>query len=270
MNWRHWWQQRGIAGHRLLAVAQQVWLEALRARLGYLLALYGLVLMLTVVLLPEIAAGQTAGKILLDGCLAATSVLGCVVAAFLGTRLVEREVDRRTILLALAKPLSRSEFILGKHLGLSLVLGALVAGMSLLGAGALVLVGRGTVLWGPVALAALFGWLEAVLMAAVALLLGSFMGSLLATFLTIAVYLTGHISRDLLTIGLQLKSPSWQQLTEGLYLILPDLQRLNLKNLAVYGLVPAPGDLAIDGLYALLYTTLLLCLTVVIFNRREF
>lgn len=264
------WQQVGVSPRRLWLIAQNTFLEALRARLAYLLAVYAVLVVLAVALLPQIAAGKTAGKVALDTFLAATSILTVIVAAFVGTRLLEKETDRRTILLILARPISRTEFILGKHLGLSLVLLALTAGFGLLNGLGIVLLSSGPILWRELSLALIYGWLESVLIAAVAIFFSSFMGSLLAVFLTLAVYLTGHLSRDLLTIGLQLKDNHWQSLTQTLYVILPDLERFNLKNLAVYGVVPEPSALIVDGFYGLLYVLVVLCVTVFVFDRREF
>jgi len=57
------------------------------------------------------------------------SLLGLIVAVFVGTGLVNKEIEKRTVLV-LAKPISRGEFITGKHLGLSAVLALLVAAMT--------------------------------------------------------------------------------------------------------------------------------------------
>jgi hypothetical protein len=86
------------------------------------------------------------------------------------------------------------------------------------------------------------------------------------------VYLMGHLSTDILALGELSENPALQRLTSGLYLVLPDLERLNLRNQAVYGLnlLPAPVELVTHGLYALLYIALLLTLTGVIFTRRQF
>ena len=107
---------------RVWAIAANVIRELWRAKVSYFLAAYGFVLVLALALLPEIAAGNTTGKILLDVTLAGASLMGLAVAVLIGTRLLDREIERRTILLSIAKPLSRTEFILGKHLGLSVVL----------------------------------------------------------------------------------------------------------------------------------------------------
>ncbi len=268
MNWSSFSAE--FSGKRIWTIAYNAFLEVWRAKIAYLLLVYGAGLLMAIALVPQISAGNSAGKIVLDGCLAATSILGLLVTLLVGTRLVDREIERRTILLAIAKPLSRTEFMLGKHLGLSLLLAALVTGATAIHTIGLGLWGEATFDGGAIALTALFTWLELVVIAAVALLFGSFTSPLLAVVLTLAVYAMGHISRNLLTIGIQLKDPFLQRLTEILYLILPDLERFNLKNFAVYGLIPEGNLLMGDALYGVLYCTVLLCAAIFAFSRREF
>ena len=255
---------------RVWAIAANVIRELWRAKVSYFLAAYGFVLVLALALLPEIAAGNTTSKILLDVTLAGASLMGLAVAVFIGTRLLDREIKRRTILLSIAKPLSRTEFILGKHLGLSVVLVLVAIASTLLGLLLLLPTGRASWDWGAILLTTLFASLELVLIAAIALLFSVITNGVLASGLTLAVYFMGHLSQDLLTIGIQLENPWLQRLTELLYLVLPDLERLNLKNLAVYGILPDSGALAIDGLYGGAYTLIVLGVTTFIFARREF
>lgn len=265
----------GVDPARIAAIAKNTFLEIVRARVLYLLGFYALVMVLALVLLPQIAAGNSAGKVLLDLGLGLVGLVGLVVVAFVGAGAIDREIEKRTIFLLVAKPLSRAEFLLGKHLGLVAVLAVLVAVMT---AGTLLAMvahnARAVSVFafdlGSVVLSGVFAAIELSLLAAVALLFGSFTSSLLASLLTLAVYLMGHISRSLLTIGIQLDDPNIQRLTEGLYLVLPDLERLNLRNLAAYGILPDPATLAADAIYGLLYTAVLLCLTAFIFGRRQF
>jgi ABC-type transport system involved in multi-copper enzyme maturation permease subunit len=114
--------------------------------------------------------------------------------------------------------------------------------------------------------------LEAALLVAVAIVFGVFTSSLLATLLTFAVYLMGHLSQDIVAFGKLSDNPGVQRLTNTLYLVLPDLERLNLRNEAVYGmgLLPTAPELWGHGLYGLLYTALLLTVAIAIFSRRQF
>jgi ABC-type transport system involved in multi-copper enzyme maturation permease subunit len=175
------------------------------------------------------------------------------------------------VLVMIAKPVSAAEFIVGKHWGLTGVLALLVAAMT-------------AIYWGllwfqkiPVpalslGIAALFQLLELALITAVAILFGVLTSPILAMLLSLAVYLMGHLSRDLLTLGKLVPDATFQQVTKALYLVLPDLSRLDWKNQAVYGLnlMPAPLELAGHAAYGLLYTALLLAIATFIFSRRQF
>jgi len=75
----------------------------------------------------EVAA-TTEDKIFLDFGLAAMSLLGLIVAIFVGTGLVNKEIEKRTVLVLIAKPISRVYH--GQTPGLSAVLALLVAAMT--------------------------------------------------------------------------------------------------------------------------------------------
>jgi ABC-type transport system involved in multi-copper enzyme maturation permease subunit len=188
-----------------------------------------------------------------------------------GTALVNKEIEKRTVLVLMSKPISRAEFIVGKHLGLAAVLAVLVAAMTAIN---LVILNVRQVPYSlpSLLLTALYQFFELSLIGAVALLFGVFTSSLLATLLTFAVYLMGHLSRDLVALGKLSENPQLQQFTQSLYLLLPDLSRLDLKNQAVYGLqlLPAAIDLLSNALYGGIYTALLLAIAVLIFARRQF
>lgn len=259
-----------ISWSRVGVVAANVFREVIRDRILYLVALFALGFALANLLIPDVAAG-TENQILLDLGLAAIGVLGLVVAIFVGTGLINREIDKHTIYVLAAKPLSRAELILGKHVGLSLVLAVLLLAMTVIYMGLL------TSQQVPypidsIGVAVLFQFLELCLITAVALLFGVMTSSLLATLLTFAVYLMGHFSQDLVKLTETITDPNIQRAIQGAYLALPDLARFNLKNQAVYGLQLLPNalQLAENALYGLVYTAVVLAIAMLIFSRREF
>ena len=253
---------------RIWAIASNGFREVIRDRVLYLIGFFALLLVLALQLLPEVAA-TTEDKIFLDFGLAAISILGVVVAIFVGTNLINKEIDKRTLLVLIPKPLNRAEFIIGKHLGLVGVLAILIVAMTGI---YLVLLSFSRVEYplGTILVSTLYQFLELSLITAVALLFSVFTSSILAALLTFGVYLMGNLSRDLLELGNISRNPNVQTLTQGLYLVLPDLSSLNLKNEAVYGILPSPVTLLGHGLYGLLYTVLLLAIAILIFSRREF
>jgi len=219
-------------------------------------------------ILPEISVGA-GDKILLDLSLGAIGLLGAVVAIFVGTGLINKEIEKRTVLVLIPKPITRAELMVGKHLGLSAVLVVLVAVMGIIGFGLLSLNGIGYPV-GAIALSLVYLMIELSLLVAVALLFGVFTSSILATLLSFGVYLMGHFSRDLLDLGNISENPNIKVLTETLYLILPDLSRLNFRNEAVYGLLPNATELLSNAAYGIVYTILLLAIATLIFSRRQF
>ena len=113
-------------------------------------------------------------------------------------------------------------------------------------------------------------FIQLSLLTAVAILFGVFTSSLLATLFTFCIYLMGNLSRDLVKLGDLSDNPGIKKLMMGLYVVLPDLNRFDLKNDAVYGILPSISNLLTNLGYALLYTMLVLSITIAMFARREF
>jgi ABC-type transport system involved in multi-copper enzyme maturation permease subunit len=255
---------------RIFVIARNVFQEVIRDRILYIIGFYAFILAVAIRLLPEFAA-TTENKIFLDFGLVAMSVMSLIVAIFVGTGMVNKEIEKRTILVLIAKPVSRSEFITGKYLGLLAVLAVIIATMTAIYLGFLQFsnVSHSIV---SILVAAIFLFLQLTLITAVAITFGVFTSSLLAITLTFAVYLMGNVTQDLLHFGRLSHNPGIERLTQALYLILPDLSRLDLKNEAVYG-VQALSDATIliaNAGYGLLYSVMLLAIAILIFSQREF
>jgi ABC-type transport system involved in multi-copper enzyme maturation permease subunit len=253
---------------RIFTLASNVFWDVIRERVLYLTGFFAILLVGAQVLLREVSAG-TEAKMLVDVGIAAIGVLGLVVTVFVGTGLINKEIDKRTVLVLLSKPVSRSEFIIGKHIGLSAVLAVLIALMTGIYLGVLSFYKIPHPLES-ILVAVLYLFLELSLLTAVGIMFGVFTSSLLATLLTFAVYVMGHLSRDLLQLGEISKNPTLKNVTQGIYLVIPDLARFDLKNEAVYGLLPDTVTLLVSAVYGLIYIALLLALANLIFWRREF
>ncbi|MGJ3249195.1 MAG: ABC transporter permease [Elainellaceae cyanobacterium] len=255
---------------RVFVIATNVFREVIRDRILYLIGIFALVLFAAAALLPEVAASAE-NKIILDVGIAAIGITGLITAVFIGTGLVNKEIEKRTVYVLVAKPISKTEFIVGKHIGLSTVLMVLIAAMTLIYMGTL----SAQQIEFPVEnilLSMLYLFIELSLITAVAILFGVFTSSILATLLTLAVYLVGHLSQDLVRLAKLSESPGIQRGIENLYLVLPDLSRLDYKNQAVYGAEAFPPSLELLGnaAYGIVYTVLLLAIAILIFSRREF
>jgi Cu-processing system permease protein len=254
---------------RIEVVAANLFREVLRDRVLYVLLIYGLGLALMARLLPEVAAAGADRKILADVGFAGMHLLGLVLAIFVGTSLINKEIEKRTLLVLMAKPLSRSEFLVGKHLGLSAVLALLLAAMTAIYLIVMELTKTPYPMQATL-VAVGFLWLLLSLITAFAIGFGSRMSSLLAVMMTSAVYLMGTLSGDIVALGKLTENPTLIKMTQVVSLILPDLSRLDLKNLAVYNVLPSVSALGENAAYGVLYTVFVLAIGSALFSAREF
>jgi ABC-type transport system involved in multi-copper enzyme maturation permease subunit len=110
----------------VLAVAINTFREAVRDRVLYgVLGIATAVLIFTLVL-AQVSLDQEL-RIVLDVGLASISLFSVVVAVFLGSSLLYKEIERKTLYVILPKPIRRHEFLLGKYLGIALTAFVFVA-----------------------------------------------------------------------------------------------------------------------------------------------
>jgi ABC-type transport system involved in multi-copper enzyme maturation permease subunit len=260
----------GTTLRRVGTIARNAFREAVRDRVLYNLVIFVLLLTVGAIFLGEISADQEA-KIIVDFGLGAILLFGTFIAIFVGTGLVYKEIERRTLYAILAKPVGRGEFLVGKYLGLCLTLAVNVAVMAAGVVLALAYVRGG---YDPLiarifpAIALVF--FELTILVAVALLFSSFSSPALSALLTFAVFVIGHFSADMRTLAGATGTAAARALFGALYYLLPNLSHYAYITDASHGISPTPAAFFAAVLYALLYDAVLLCAATLIFNRRNF
>lgn len=116
---------------RVWAIALNTFREAVRDRVLYGLVGFASAVVLFALALAELALDQQA-RVIRDVGLAAISLFSVVIAVFLGSSLLYKEIERRTLYVILPKPIRRHEFLLGKYFGIVLVAVAFLAIMGIL------------------------------------------------------------------------------------------------------------------------------------------
>jgi ABC-type transport system involved in multi-copper enzyme maturation permease subunit len=249
------------------AIAGITFKEAKRDRILYLLFFFAAVAILASRVLAILTVGDRV-KIVKDVGLASISIFGVLMAVLIGTSLVYKEIDKKTIFTLLSKPLHRAEFILGKFLGLVLTLFVMTVGMGLI---FLVIVYLHTfrIEWTMlVAIAYIF--LELVLITAVAILFSSFSTPILSSIFSLSFYLIGHLSWGLELLIKKMRAGAGRAGAQFLYMFLPDLENFNFKTEVVHGLPIPAGIFVYSFLYGICYTAFILGLAILIFRRRDF
>jgi ABC-type transport system involved in multi-copper enzyme maturation permease subunit len=253
----------------VLAIARVTFSEIVRDRVlygaliicGLLLVLGGLASRLSFVR-PE--------RVLLDFGLFGMALSGAFLGILAGAVVIAREFDRRTVFLALARPISRLEFLLGKYVGVAVVL---VLNSLLLSAGFLFvlrLLPGGDALLGPTVFQALgLLALQSLVLAALSLFFSSFSTPSLSIVMALGMYLVGVNLSQLRLLAAKQEAGALKYLIEGFSAILPNFEHFNLGLKVSYGLA-VPGSFVLASVaYALVWIGLLLVFAGVLLDRKE-
>jgi ABC-type transport system involved in multi-copper enzyme maturation permease subunit len=261
-------------------VAVAVFRESVRDRILYNLVGFALLVIGASYLIGQITAGQDV-KIIKDLGLAAMSAFGVFIAIFIGIGLVSREIERRSIYALMAKPVRRSELIVGKFSGLALTVGINLAVMTavwyaVLGAMSLGESAAFKQAWEAPAtdprmlIAVYLIFVQLLLVVALALFFSTFAESLWAAVFTFGLYVAGHFSADLKHFDVVVGSSPVRLLTEGLYYLLPNMAMFDVKNAVVHAQPVPPGYVVTATAYGACYVVALVAASVWIFARRDF
>ena len=182
---------------RVGVVALNTFREAVRDRVLYNLVFFALLMMAAAILVGQISIGIEQMVIVNLG-LSAISVIGLLMAVFIGVGLVSKEMDKRTLYALLAKPVRRWEFLLGKFGGLVLTLAVNTAAMAAGLFAALLYVKHSLERADAIALVAMyFILLKLTLVVALALLFSCYTTPLLAILFTAGLYMAGLFVQEM-------------------------------------------------------------------------
>lgn len=253
---------------RILSIAKNTFREAIRDRVLYNLVVFVLLITACAILLGELTDGQEARTIVNVG-LNAVLLFGTFIAIFVGVGLVSKEIEKKTVYAIFSKPVRRTEFIVGKFLGLCSTLSVNTAIMSL-GIMLALLYVRGGDLIGPLWAATLLIFLELTITTAIAILFSSFSSPALSALLTFLVFVIGHLSASLRDLGKTMESPLAALFLEGIYFLLPNLSLFSFRTEAAIGMMPT-GSMLIGAIgYAIAYIVVVLAVAAAVFARRNF
>jgi ABC-type transport system involved in multi-copper enzyme maturation permease subunit len=252
----------------LFTIARNTFREAVRDRVLYNLVFFVLLITAAAVFLGELTAGNEA-RVIVNLGLTAVLFFGVFIAIFVGVGLVSKEIERRTVFAIFSKPVTRSEFVVGKFLGLCLTLLVNVAVMALGITLALLYVG-GSSLIGSTLTAILMIYFELILLTAVAITFSAFSSPTLSALLTFLIFIIGHFSEALKQISESIGSSGAHGFFTALYYFLPNLSFFSFITNAAHGEMPAFSYVGTAFGYAIIYVFILLTVASFIFGRRNF
>ena len=248
-------------------VARNTFREATRDRMIVGVFVSGLVLLLATQILSPLAMGE-GGRLAVDLGLSGITLLGTLVTLLVGTSLVAKEIERRTIYSLLSRPIARSHYLIGKWIGMTAALWVVTGGLGLsLWA---LLAARGL---SPNPLSLLqsvyLAGLELALVAALAVLFSALSTPVLSALYTLGACLVGHWSDDLRLYAAKLPGTLATTLQVASNLV-PNLPIFNMRTLAANAETTTLLHLGLATAYATAYCACVLSLAAAAFESRDF
>ncbi len=226
---------------------------------------------------------QDVGKVTVDLALSIVSFSGLLLVLFVGINLLSKDLDKKTIHLVLSRPISRPQYIIGKFLGMVLLILSTMFILSIFSFVSIYL----TKTISPasfqrfslslVLLAIAFTTLMLLLLSALSFLFASFTSSSFITLvLTVSSYIIGQSLSDVKaiveapqTVGIKVSSIT-VKVVQTAYYVFPNLSVFDVKTQAAHGLSVPFSYVFWTASYGLIYTFIVVVLAALIFRNKEF
>ena len=247
-------------------VGRNTFKEVIRDRI-----LYGLIVFAVMIISVSLALGQLSfaeqSRISANFGLAAIHIGAICIAIFVGSTLVMKELDKQTILTILVRPITRAEFIIGKFVGLALVIASVMVGLGAVLALVFYLIGLNITIDLLIALMGIF--LESLCLLGFAMLFSMFTRPVLVVSFSAGIFLIGHWFSSLRYFAQKAPQTFIYWVYEILRFVIPDFETFNWKNLVVYQDKASDYQIGSSSVYAFLWIGILVILTAVIFERKD-
>jgi ABC-type transport system involved in multi-copper enzyme maturation permease subunit len=273
----------GLVDHILgpWTIAVYTWREGIRKKtlVGFLilslLVIFGSTFMSSFI--DPTADRDISGKLIKDICVTTISIFGVLITIFISASVVPNEVENKVIYTVLSKPVRRIQYLLGKFLGIQMIIlvnlllmGALFFMALLLREGVMPTL----LLW-----SILLTYFEFLIISAFTFAIStSSTSAVLPTIGGLFIYLVGNLTeyvKDVYVRASESTEPIQQlvaYIAQGLSLSLPNLQNFSLKNQILNGQInDPPTEVLIPNLivYGLVYAVSGFIIAYWVFRRRE-
>lgn len=258
---------------RIYAISLNTFIEAIRNRAFIGLLIMALSFIIFSIVLSELAISDQRERVLKDFGLFAISTFSVFIAVILGVILIYKEVEKKTFYTILPKPVRRYEVIIGKYIGLIVILLILLIVLTI--AWLMCLLSKNVPLSLNLIKALILIFFEVSMITATALLFSSFSSPILSGIFTFGIFLIGRtlfIIEEILHAkkGIIIKAPLIKSFAEIVTKVFPDLQVFNVSREIILG-IDIGGKYILSAFgYSLCYSMLFLIIAILLFERRDF
>lgn len=222
-------------------VAKNTFREIMRDRI-----LYGLFVFAALLIGLSLALGQLSfaeqARIATNFGFVAMHLSAVILSIFVGSTLVAREIDKKTIFTLIVRPINRTQFLIGKVMGMMgvIALSSLLIGVVLVG-----ILSTMEVSFNSLFLVGVYGiLLEAIVLLTLTIFFGTFSSSLLSVSFVLGLFLIGHWLDSLKFFAEKSESSEFVLFAKVISAVIPNLEAFNWRALFTYN-----KDLPVEQLY---------------------
>lgn len=248
-------------------IALNTFKEIVRNKFLYLILVFAFLFIIFSISLGKLTIGDDL-KVITDFWIAMIEIFWFIGVLFVGSQLLFKEIEGKTIFLILSKPIKRYEFILWKFLWFAMIIFFIIALQSILYI--MVLFFKGIQIESLILFSLLFIFLKLIILIAVVLFLSTFMSNILTIIVSIMIYFVSHTFSLLLDLIMRTQIVFLEVFWKILQLLFPPFEALNTKDYIGSFIEFAPSFFVQNIIYSILYLVLVLFFTILIFNRKKF
>lgn len=248
-------------------VAINTFKEIARDKTFFILFIFAIIFMGFAMVLGQLTTMEQY-RLTVDFGLAGVQLTVVALSIFSGSTLVFRELEKKTILYLLAKPISRSQFLLGKFIGLFLIISVMIIALMLMLLGLFQFIG-----WeaNDIFFKSIYGIvLESMLLLSITMWLGVSIRPTLVVAISISIFLIGHWLNGFKLLVKDGTSQALKAFSEIIFHVLPNLENFNWRNHVIDNKAVDFAELMNASIYAFCWCLILISVAYFFFRRKDF
>jgi len=248
----------------ILLIAKNTFRESIRSKILYSVVFFAVVLVTASVFFGRVSIGDS-GKIIKDFGLASISFFTVAFVVIAGALMLNKELAKKTIYNILAKPVSRTQFIAGKYLGMLQAATVLLVLLGFFLSGFMGIYERKFDLC--LLQGYLFIFFELIILSALAIFFSAIVVTpLLSGLFAFSIFLVGRCSQYIISFAELVENKA----AKLVYWVLPHFDSLYAGNEVIYGVLHSLENTLWSAVYSLGYAGVLIILACMAFQKRQF
>jgi len=251
----------------MINIALNTFKEIVRNKFLYLILFFAFVFIIFSIALWQLTIWDD-NKIIVDFWLAMIEIFWLVSILFVGSQLLFKEIEWKTIFLILSKPIKRYEFILGKFLWFTWTIFLIILLQAILFL--IVLLIKDITITKLILFSLLFIFLKLEILLSLVFFFSTFMSNMLTILISLGIYFLSQSYSILLDMANRSKDIIIIKFIELLQLLFPPFEALNIKDLIWSYSNFSYSFFLYNIIYSIIYLIIILYFTILIFNKKKF